>query len=233
MTLDKSNEKISGMFDAIAPTYDKLNHVLSFNADKKWRRKAIDELLNAHPHKIIDIATGSGDMIIEILSRGDFNISAIDISEKMLEMAKLKTNKFEISKPIDFFKSSAEKLPFSENTFDAATVAFGVRNFEKLEVGLCEIKRVLKNEGTFVVLEFIKPRKGITKVFIGFYLKFILPIIGKLISKNKEAYQYLNQSINEFYTSHEFEDICIRVGFQKVKTRVLFMGLVAIFVLKK
>ncbi len=233
MTIDKSTEKISGMFDAIAPTYDKLNHVLSFNADKRWRKKAIDELMRNCPHEILDVATGSGDMILEIVNRGNLKILAIDISEKMVEVAKQKIKKKYGTKNIEFIISPAEQIPFSENKFDGATVAFGVRNFEKLELGLTEIKRVLKNGGNLVVLEFVKPRRKFSKAFIGFYLRYILPFIGKLISKNKDAYQYLNQSINEFYTVREFENICNRIGFQKVKTRVLFMGLVAIFVLKK
>lgn len=234
MAIDKSKEKISGMFDAIAPTYDKLNHVLSFNADKRWRKKAIDELMRTRPYEVLDVATGSGDMMLEMLKRGNLKISAIDISEKMLEVAKQKIKtKYGIAN-IEFVISPAEQIPFPENSFDGATVAFGVRNFEKLEVGLTEIKRVIKNGGNLVILEFVKPRRKFSsKAFIGFYLRYILPFIGKLISKNKDAYQYLNQSINEFYTVREFENICNRIGFQKVKTRVLFMGLVAIFVLKK
>lgn len=233
MTENKSKEKISGMFDAIAPTYDKLNHLLSLNADKKWRKKSVDELLINQPSHILDVATGSGDMVIEILNRGDYKITAIDIAPKMLEVAKFKISKLIQNNSTEFILSSAELMPFADNVFDGVTVAFGVRNFEHLEIGLSEIKRVLKNGGHLIILEFVKPQNKLTKIFINFYLKYFLPIIGKLISKNKEAYQYLSQSINEFYTCKDFEYICRNVGFQKVKTRVLFMGLVAIFVLKK
>lgn len=233
MTLDKTKENISGMFDAIAPTYDKLNHILSLNADKKWRNKAVDELLINHPTHILDIATGSGDMVLEILHRGDCQITAIDISPKMIELAKHKISKLTNKKSIEFILSSAELMPFADEVFDGVTVAFGVRNFEQLERGLSEIKRVLKTGGYLIILEFVKPQNKWTKIFIGFYLKYLLPYIGKWVSKNKEAYRYLNQSINEFYKSCDFENICTRVGFQKIKTKVLFMGLVAIFVLKK
>lgn len=233
MTLDKTKENISGMFDAIAPTYDKLNHILSLNADKKWRKKAVDELLMNYPRHILDIATGSGDMIVEILNRGDYQITAIDISPKMIEIAKHKISKLTCKKSIEFILSPAELMPFADNVFDGVTVAFGVRNFEHLEIGLSEIKRVLKTGGHLIILEFVKPQNKLTKNFIGFYLKYWLPFIGKRISNNKDAYQYLNQSINEFYKSRDFENICTRIGFQKIKTKVLFMGLVAIFVLKK
>ncbi|MGQ9847302.1 MAG: bifunctional demethylmenaquinone methyltransferase/2-methoxy-6-polyprenyl-1,4-benzoquinol methylase UbiE [Bacteroidales bacterium] len=233
MTLDKSNEKIGGMFDAIAPTYDKLNHILSLNADKKWRKRAVDELLINNPTHILDVATGSGDMILEILNRGNYQISAIDISQKMIEIAKHKINRLFNEKSVEFVLSSAELIPFADNVFDGVTVAFGVRNFENLEMGLSEIKRVLKTGGHLVILEFVKPLNKFTKTFLGFYLKYFLPLIGKLISKNKEAYHYLNQSISEFYNIRDFENICKRLGFQIIKTKVLFMGLVAIFVLKK
>lgn len=230
MTLDKTKAKIRDMFDAIAPTYDKLNHILSLNADKKWRKKAVHELLLNNPKHILDVATGSGDMVLEILKQGNYQITAIDISTKMIEIAKHKITNKKLAK---FIVSSAEHMPFADNMFDGVTVAFGVRNFEQLEIGLNEIKRVLKTGGHLIILEFVKPQNKLTKTFIGFYLKYLLPLIGKWVSKNKEAYRYLNQSINEFYKRCDFENICIRVGFQKIKTKVLFMGLVAIFVLKK
>ncbi|NSW44290.1 MAG: bifunctional demethylmenaquinone methyltransferase/2-methoxy-6-polyprenyl-1,4-benzoquinol methylase UbiE [Bacteroidales bacterium] len=232
MMLDKSNEKIGAMFDNIAPTYDTLNHILSFNADKKWRKKAVDELLSNRPTTILDVATGTGDMIIEIANRGNFNIIGIDISTKMLAIAKEK-HQFLQLKNIQYIESAAESIPISDAYFDAASVAFGVRNFENLPKGLAEIYRVLRVGGVLVVLEFIKPNNKLTRVFLRWYLKYILPFIAYLISKNRDAYKYLAQSIDEFYTKDNFQQICQHAGFKILKTKVLFMGLVAIFVLKK
>jgi len=232
MMLNKSNEKIGAMFDNIAPTYDTLNHILSFNADKKWRKKAVDELLSTNPYNILDVATGTGDMIIEIANRGNFNIIGIDISTKMLAIAKNKHKLLQL-KNIQYIETAAESIPISDDHFDAASVAFGVRNFENLPKGLGEIYRVLRVGGIFIVLEFIKPNNKIIRSFLRWYLKYMMPFIAYLISKNRDAYKYLAQSIDEFYTKNDFEQICQHAGFNILKTKVLFMGLVAIFVLKK
>lgn len=233
MKLDKSNEKIGAMFNDIAPTYDKLNHLLSFNADKKWRKKAIDNLLQKNPSKILDIATGSGDMLLTIAKRGRFELTGMDISEKMMEVAKKKFNHKNPDYQVEYIIAPAENIPFNENSFDAASVAFGVRNFENLNKGLTEIRRVLKNNGIFVILEFVKPQFALMRVLLGIYLRFILPLIGSMISGNKIAYKYLVKSIGSFYKANEFEKIAKEAGFKKVRTRILFMGLVAIFVLEK
>jgi len=226
MTLDKSNEKIGAMFDAIAPTYDTLNHVLSFNADKKWRKKAIDELLDDKPVRILDVATGTGDMIKEIAQRGSFDITGIDISPNMLALAKEKLKLLNVQ----WIEAAAEAIPLNDVYFDAACVAFGVRNFENLTHGLAEIHRVLRNDGKLVILEFIKPKTKLLRFYLRWYFKYVLPMLGSLVSKNRKAYKYLVQSIDEFYTKDEFEQLCKQLGFKKIKTKVLFMGLVAIFV---
>jgi demethylmenaquinone methyltransferase/2-methoxy-6-polyprenyl-1,4-benzoquinol methylase len=233
MPLDKSKEKIGEMFDTIAPTYDSLNHILSFNADKSWRKKAVKKLLQNNPAHILDVATGSGDMILETAKHGNFNITGIDISVKMIEIAQQKVNKKYPKLKLVLQKAPAESIPFDDNSFDAACVAFGVRNFEDLPKGLCEINRVLKPDSIFVVLEFVKPQRKIIRTYLKGYLKYGLPFIGRIISKNKQAYSYLIQSIEEFYTIKDFEKLCSDNHFTLVETKSLFRGLVAIFVLKK
>ncbi len=233
MPLDKRNETMGEMFDNIAPTYDSLNHILSFNNDKKWRRKAIKKLLQHNPSQILDVATGSGDMILEIAKHGKMAITAIDISANMLTIACQKISHTYPDWEINFIQASAESIPLDTSTFDGACVAFGVRNFEDLPKGLTEIHRVLKTNGTLVILEFVKPQRKIIRTFLKWYLNNVLPCIGKIISKNKFAYTYLTQSIETFYTTPEFEKLCNDNQFKHIETVSLFYGLVAIFVLKK
>lgn len=233
MVLDKSNKKIGAMFNDIAPTYDKLNHILSFNFDKRWRKKAIDNLLQKNPHKILDIATGSGDMLLNIAKHGKFELIGLDISETMLKIAKKKFDEKFPNYPVKFILAPAENIPFNENTFDAVSVAFGIRNFEYLDNGLREIYRVLNENGNLVVLEFVKPKFVLNRILLTIYLRYIIPFIGGLISGNKEAYKYLFDSIKNFYRTDELEKITQKVGFKKIKTQIFLMGLVSLFVFKK
>jgi|YNPMSStandDraft_1061717.scaffolds.fasta_scaffold01133_3 demethylmenaquinone methyltransferase/2-methoxy-6-polyprenyl-1,4-benzoquinol methylase len=233
MIIDKSKQSVSKMFNEIAPTYDILNHLLSFNADKRWRRKAVSYFINKNPQTILDVATGTGDMIVHIANCITAKIYGIDIADKMLQIAREKIKNKNIKNEIVLSLMPAEKLTFKNEYFDVVTVAFGVRNFENTEHSLNEIYRVLKNNGIFIVLEFIKPDSKINRFLLNMYLKNILPVIGRLISKNKYAYKYLHQSIENFYEEKSFVRKCQNTGFKLLKTKKFNLGLVAIFVFEK
>jgi len=205
--------QVEEMFDNISPKYDLLNHLLSVNIDKVWRKRTIKKLKGNHPRRILDIATGTGDFAVAATKLGDVKVVGIDISEGMLNVAREKIKKKQLSQKIEVQKADSENLPFGENEFDAAIVGFGVRNFENLEKGLSEICRVLKPGGTFFVLEFSKPKKAPFKQIYQFYFKHILPGIGRMVSKDKSAYTYLPESVNEFPDGDDFLAILRKVGF--------------------
>ncbi|MDH5382258.1 MAG: bifunctional demethylmenaquinone methyltransferase/2-methoxy-6-polyprenyl-1,4-benzoquinol methylase UbiE, partial [Cyclobacteriaceae bacterium] len=181
-------EQVAHMFDNISGKYDFLNHFLSLGIDIRWRKKAIKFLKNDHPKQILDVATGTGDFAIETLKLNPEKVVGVDISEGMLAVGREKIKKKGLENKIELLSGDSENLPFKDNTFDAVTVAFGVRNFENLELGLAEINRVLKPNGKLVVLEFSKPTKFPFKQLYNFYFKFILPKIGNTISKDRSAY---------------------------------------------
>ncbi|MFV0592886.1 MAG: bifunctional demethylmenaquinone methyltransferase/2-methoxy-6-polyprenyl-1,4-benzoquinol methylase UbiE [Draconibacterium sp.] len=205
--------QVEEMFDNISPKYDLLNHLLSVNIDKLWRRRTIKKLKAFEPKQILDIATGTGDFAIAATKLGDVKVVGIDISEGMLNVAREKISKKGLSEKITVQKADSENLPFEGAGFDAVIVGFGVRNFEHLEEGLEEIYRVLKPKGTFFVLEFSKPEKAPFKQIYQFYFKRILPAIGRIISKDQSAYTYLPESVNEFPDGDDFLTILKSVGF--------------------
>lgn len=230
MYIDKSSLRVGEMFDSIAPTYDLLNRLLSFKRDKLWRKKAVGLALEENPSIVLDIATGTGDMLVEMRKRTQAQLMGIDISEKMMQIAK---QKLAGDDKVDFFQMQAEKLTFQNDYFDSITVAFGVRNFENIDLAFQEIYRVLKRNGRLVVLEFVKPNNKLMFSIMKLYLKYIIPLIGKIISKNNMAYRYLYETIGHFYTKNEFVELCKKHGFSSFKTQTCNGGLVAIFVLKK
>ena len=187
-------EQVTKMFDTISGNYDGLNRVISFGIDIKWRKRVVSIVSKKNPNKILDIATGTGDLAINMTKTGAKEIIGLDISPGMLEVGKRKISEKNLGDTIKMIVGDSENLPFEDNSFDAITVAFGVRNFENLEKGLQEIYRVLKPEGSFVVLETSIPTKTPYKQGYKFYTKFILPTIGKLFSKDRSAYAYLSES---------------------------------------
>ncbi len=193
-------EQVAKMFDTISSKYDNLNRVISFGIDVKWRKKILKMVAAKNPNNILDIATGTGDLAILLANTKAEKIIGLDISIGMLEVGKQKIEAKKLSPKIEMILGDSEKIPFEENTFDAVTVAFGIRNFENLEIGLTEILRVLKPNGVFVILETSVPEKFPFKQGYGFYTKNILPIIGKMFSKDKVAYQYLSDSASIFLT---------------------------------
>ena len=221
------------MFDNIAGNYDFLNHFLSAGIDRRWRKKAIKLLAPAKPKLILDIATGTGDFALEALKLNPDKIIGIDISEGMLEIGKKKMRARGLEQKIELQTGDSENLTFPDNYFDAVIVSFGVRNFENLERGLSEMHRVLKPGGTAVVLEFSKPRSLAMKTAYGFYFSYLLPVIGKLVSKDDSAYTYLPESVKAFPDGPDFLNILTNVGFTKTEWHSLTFGISAIYLGRK
>lgn len=226
-------EQVAEMFNSISPKYDFLNHFLSAGIDILWRKKAIKLLEPYHPKLILDVATGTADFAIEALSLKPTKIIGVDISEGMLEVGRQKLVKKNLAHLIELQLSDSEKLPFDQDNFDAAIVAFGVRNFENLEKGLKNIKEVLKDGAPLVVLEFSKPKVFPIKQLYNFYSKFALPLIGKLISKDQSAYTYLPESVSAFPEGKEFISILEKTGFKKCTHTPLTFGISSIYIGEK
>ena len=232
------NEHIALMFNDIAPTYDKLNHILSLNVDKSWRRKAVRRLKKAlagvENPLILDVACGTADSTIKIAEKiENARIFGIDISSKMLEIGKKKVEKLGLNDRISLSNSRAENIAFEEGTFDAAMVAFGVRNFSDRAQGLKEIRRVLKPNGTLIILELSEPRNAIMRWFYNLYFKNILPIIGKRVSGNANAYRYLQQSVEKFPMPNEFMSMLTSCSYNQLKHKALSCGLCRVYQAKK
>ena len=225
---ESKREKVELMFDLIATRYDLLNRVLSGGIDKSWRKKAINQLLQIQPQSILDIATGTADLALEAVRLNPSKIIGVDISAGMLEIGKEKINAKNLSELIKLQQADSEKLPFEDNCFDAITVAFGVRNFEHLEIGLGEMLRVLKPQGMVVILEFSQPTKSPIKQGYNFYSKYILPGIGQLISKERSAYEYLPASVSAFPFGEKFTTILQNVGYSDTKCLPLTFGIASI-----
>ena len=226
-------EQVAGMFDTIAGKYDFLNHFLSLNIDKRWRKKVIKMVSEYHPQRILDVATGTGDLAIAAVVAKPQRIDGIDISEGMLEVGMQKIASKKLESLIFLQKGDAEAIPFADESFDAITVAFGVRNFENLEKGLKEMYRVLKSGGICVVLEFTMPRQFPFKQLYGFYFKNLLPLIGRMVSKDTSAYTYLPESVKAFPQYQQFLDELTKAGFTNNQQKVLTMGIAAIYEGKK
>lgn len=222
-------EQVAEMFNNISKKYDFLNHLLSLGIDIIWRKKAIKLLQDDQPKFILDIATGTGDFAIEALALNPDKIIGVDISSGMLEEGKKKMKKRKLDHIIDMQMGDSEKLLFEDNNFDAVIVSFGVRNFENLEKGLADMFRVLKPGGKTVIVEFSKPKKFPMKQGYNFYFKYILPQIGKLVSKDNSAYTYLPESVQVFPDGKDFLNVLEKVGFKNTKCTPLTFGISSIY----
>lgn len=232
-TNQSKKEQVSEMFDNISGKYDFLNHFFSAGIDKRWRKKAIGELAELNPKKILDVATGTGDFAFEAMKLNPDKLVGIDISDGMLEIGRKKISARGLEKSMEFKNADSEAIPFSDNQFDAVTVSFGVRNFQNLETGLKEILRVLKPGGKVVILEFSKPKRFPLKQAYFAYFKLIMPTIGKIVSKDKQAYGYLRQSVLAFPEGNEFESILAKLGFRSQKTLPVTGGIASIYTAQK
>jgi demethylmenaquinone methyltransferase / 2-methoxy-6-polyprenyl-1,4-benzoquinol methylase len=223
-------EQVASMFDDVAKRYDFLNRFLSLGIDITWRKKAIAFLKPIQPKVVLDVATGTADVALmthKILAPEQ--IVGIDISDGMLDIGRKKINAEGLDAQIQLYNGDSADIAFDSNSFDAATVSFGVRNFEFLEKGLSEILRVVKPNGRLVILEFSKPKNVFVKTFYNFYMKVISPNIAKLFSKNKEAYQYLDESIQKFPEGKDFVAVMEKVGFRNTIYKPLTFGICSIY----
>lgn len=226
-------EQVRTMFNDIAPKYDFLNHFLSGGIDILWRKKVRKLLAKNNPKRILDVATGTGDLAIELTKLNPFNIVGVDIATEMLDIGREKIKRKGLENIIELHEGDAENLKFDDNSFDAITVAFGVRNFENLNLGLKEMNRVLTTDGTVAVLEFSKPKAFPVKQLYNFYFKYILPGMGKFVSKSNTAYTYLPDSVQGFAEDKAFLLELEKAGFNKVGQRRLTLGIATLYYANK
>ncbi|ACU06972.1 Ubiquinone/menaquinone biosynthesis methyltransferase UbiE/COQ5 [Flavobacteriaceae bacterium 3519-10] len=220
--------EVEEMFDNIAPKYDLLNHVLSMKIDMLWRNTLVKWMLQDAPKVVLDVATGTGDLAVAVQKGTGAKVVGLDLSQQMLNVGIEKIRKQNLQEEISMQKGDAENLPFESNKFDAVCVAFGVRNFENLEKGLAELSRVVKENKSVYILEFSKV-EGFLGPFYMFYFKNILPLIGRLVSKDNRAYTYLPDSVNAFPFGEKMKNILLNTGFRKVEYKKLSLGIATIY----
>lgn len=220
--------QVEDMFDNIAPKYDLLNHVLSMKIDVLWRETLVKWMNKDQPQLVLDVATGTGDLAIAVHKGTKADIVGLDLSQQMLNVGIEKVKKQNLQNHISMMKGDAENLPFEDNKFDAVSVAFGVRNFENLTKGLAELRRVVKEGKSVYILEFSKV-EGFLAPFYMFYFKNILPMIGRLVSKDNRAYTYLPDSVNAFPYGEKMKQILLDTGFKSVEYKKLSLGIATIY----
>ncbi len=230
----KKSEQVEVMFDHIAPAYDKLNHALSLGIDKSWRQKAIGYLKSFHPEEIMDVATGTGDFaILACRELKPKSLIGTDISEGMMNVGRKKVELAQMSDIISFAREDCTDLSFAPNTFDAVTVAFGIRNFDDLDKGLSEICRVLKPGGHLVILELSTPDRFPMKQLFTIYSKVVIPFMGRRLSKDNSAYTYLPQSIRAFPQGEIMQNVIRKTGFSEVSFKRLTFGICTLYTATK
>lgn len=225
--------QVEEMFDHIAPTYDFLNHLLSAGIDRRWRRKAVGSLAAIAPQAILDLATGTGDFAIEALRLKPRLVTACDISDRMMDIGRAKIKQHGLEGSIVFVRGDSEDLPFEDNKFDAMTVGFGVRNFEDLGRGLGEMQRVLRPGGRVAILEVARPQHFPMKQLFGIYFRLVLPLLGRLFSRDARAYTYLPESVAAFPQGNDFIAILKKAGFSKAAYQPLTFGICAFYTAEK
>jgi len=225
----EKKEQVAQMFDNIANRYDLLNSILSLGIHKGWRKKCVTILKSKNPKQILDVATGTGDFAIVCSQLSPEKIIGIDISEGMMQIGKEKVKKLNLDRLISFELGNAETVNSPSNSFDAIVVGFGVRNFQNLEKGLSNLYRMLKPNGTLVVLEFSYPRNVFVKAGYNFYFSYITPVIGKIFSKDTRAYSYLTESVKAFPNNENFLSILNKLNYKQTSYKTLSMGIAAIY----
>ena len=225
--------QVADMFNNIAGKYDFLNHFLSLGIDKGWRKKAIAEVSKVNPKTILDVATGTADLAIAASQLQPEKIIGVDIADQMLEVGRRKIVDNNLAKMITLQNGDRESMPFADNSFDAVTCAYGVRNFEHLEAGLKEMNRVMRAGGKLAILEFSHPKQFPVKQLYKFYFKYILPTLGKLVSKHSRAYTYLPESVMAFPEGKVFCETLQRCGFKEAKARPLTFGITTLYTATK
>ncbi len=228
-TPEEKNKQVAQMFDNISKRYDLLNSILSLGIHKGWRKKCVNLLKAKQPKKILDVATGTGDFAIECAKLKPESIIGIDISEGMMKYGREKLIQLKLDGLITLQNGNAETVSFPDGSFDAIVVGFGVRNFQNLEIGLSNLLRLLKPGGQLVVLEFSYPRNFLIKVGYNFYFSYILPVIGRVFSKDKRAYSYLMESVKAFPNNEKFTGIMTQLGYKNASFKPLSFGIAAIY----
>ena len=227
-------EQVEQLFDNIAPTYDALNHTLSFGFDRTWRRKAVRTLMAYNPATVLDIATGTGDFALAIARKLKLrHVMAVDISEGMMRVGREKAVREGLHDVVRFQKEDCSHLSFADNSFDAVTVTFGVRNFENLDACLCEIYRVLNKGGHLILLELSYPHKRLWRALFNIYSKVVMPVVGRLISGDNSAYTYLPETMAAFPQGEVMREILLKNGFSQARFRRLTMGICTLYVAEK
>ena len=227
-------EQVEQLFDNIAPTYDTLNHTLSFGFDRTWRRKAVRTLMAYNPATVLDIATGTGDFALAIARKLKLRqVMAVDISEGMMRVGREKAAREGLHDVVRFQKEDCSHLSFADNSFDAVTVTFGVRNFENLDACLCEIHRVLNKGGHLILLELSYPHKKLWRALFNIYSKVVMPVVGRLISGDNSAYTYLPETMAAFPQGEVMREILLKNGFSQARFRRLTMGICTLYVAEK
>ena len=231
----EKKQQVAEMFNNISHSYDFLNHFFSLGIDVLWRKKAIRILKKENPQRILDVATGTGDFALEAvrMKMHDVQITGVDISAGMIEVGKKKVARKKLEHAITLQIADSENLPFDTGHFDAFTVAFGVRNFQDLRKGMSEMLRVLKPGGMGVIVEFSRPNRFPIKQLFTFYFKYVMPTIGKLVSKDARAYTYLPESVDAFPSGKDFLKVMTELGYQEVKCIPLSGGIASIYIGKK
>ena len=233
-TEQTKKEEVREMFDRIAPTYDMLNHTLSLNIDRLWRRRVVRLVRRFAPRRILDVATGTGDLAIAMARRiRGTQVLGVGLSEGMLDIARRKVAEAGLDGRVVFDTGDAERLFVSDSAVDVATVAFGVRNFGDLDAGLRDIARTLREGGRIVILEFSTPRNPLARAFYGFWNRRVLPRVGGMVSRDRKAYEYLPESIGEFPAPERFLEMMSRAGFRNCKARSQSFGIAHIYVGEK
>ena len=229
--LNKKSDNVAAMFNSIAAKYDFLNHFLSLGIDKLWRQRLVKQLAISNPRQVLDIATGTGDLAIQLAKHHkSVNITGVDISENMLSIGREKILKRKLEGRINLKQANSLSLPFADGEFDAAMVAFGVRNFEDLSKGITEIHRVLKNGGSLYVLEFSMPSRFPMRNLYRFYFRRVLPFVGGIVSGSKSAYTYLPESVFAFPEKEKFVEIMANAGFKNCSYKRLTFGVASTYV---
>ncbi len=232
-TTRTKKEQVEEMFDNIAHRYDFLNHLLSLGIDITWRKKAVKFIGTIQPKKILDVASGTGDFAFEALRLNPEKVIGFDLSEGMMNYGRAKAVKLNVANVVEFVKGDSEKMPFADNSFDAVTVGFGVRNFEHLETGLSEMLRVTRPGGKVAILEASQPQNTIIRGLYGLYFGNVVPMIGRLFSKDARAYSYLPESVKAFPEGFEFVKILENIGFVNIKWQPLTFGACAFYSMEK
>jgi len=226
-------EEVADMFNNISHKYDFLNHFLSLGIDISWRKKAVKMVLDSGAREVLDVATGTADMAIMLAKKGCAKVTGSDISEGMLAIGREKVSKEGLQNVVSLHSGDGENLPFPDNSFDAVTISFGIRNFENVAKGLQEMRRVLKPGGQLFILEFSNPKTFPGKQFYQLHFKFILPFWGRIFSKDTRAYTYLPESVKAFPDGAAFLELMQKNGFTQARQRTLSMGVASIYSAKK